>query len=209
MARPKVENLELLAVAAAIDHEQIGRFDIAVHDAPGMRGGQSTRRLLTQGEYLRRGEAVVGEIELERLASQQLHYQVRLSVLFADVVDGADVGMVQGGRRPGLAQEALMGKVDPGVRSAGGRRTAGARIGAEKAVGDELESDFAFESGVQRAINVTHTAGANLFYDSVGPKDSSRSDHRRPKRLDSRPQIGRPGCVIPEFTGGEAIAVHN
>ena len=128
--------------------------------------------------------------ELQRLASQQLHHQVGLSVLFAHVVNGADVGVVQGGRRPGLAQEALMGKVDPGVRSASGRRTAGARIGDEKAVGDELESDFAFESRVQGAIDVTHTARADLFDDSVGPKNSSSSDHCRPKRLDSRPFRG-------------------
>ena len=187
LGQTEIENLELLAVAAAIDHEQIGRLDIAMDDAPGVRRGQSTRGLLAQGEYLGGGEAVVGEILLQRLAAQQLHDQVGLSVLFAHIVDGADVGVVQGGGRPGLAQEALMGKVDAGVRSAGGRRTAGARFGDEKAVGDELESDFAFQPRIQGAIDVTHAAGADLFNDSVGPKDSSSSDHRRPKRLNSRP----------------------
>ena len=37
-------------------------------------------------------------------------------------------------------------------------RTAGARIGDEKAVGYEFESDFAFEACVQGAVDVTHTA---------------------------------------------------
>ncbi len=121
LGQPEIENFELLAVAAAIDHEQIGRLDVTVNDAPGVRRGQSARRLLAQGEYLGRGKVVVGEIQLQRLASQQLHDQVGLSVLLAHVVDGADIGVIQGGGRPGLAQEAFMGKVDPGVRRTGGR----------------------------------------------------------------------------------------
>ena len=113
LRQAEIENFQLLSVAATIDHKQIGRLDIAMHDAPGVRRSQSTCRLLAQGEYLGRGKAVVGEIQLQRLASQQLHHQVGLSVLFADVVNGADVGVVQGGGCPGLAQKALMGKVDP------------------------------------------------------------------------------------------------
>ena len=91
-----------------------------MHDPPGVRRGQSAGCLLAQGDHLRRGKAVVGEIQLQRLASQQLHHQVGLSILFADIVDGADVRVVQGGGRPGLAQEAFMGKVDARVRGAGG-----------------------------------------------------------------------------------------
>jgi hypothetical protein len=78
-----------------------------------------------------------------------------------------------------------MGKVDARVGSTGWCRAAGARIGDQKAVGYELESDLAFEACVQGAVDVTHSAGADLFDDSVGPKDSASSDHWRPRGLDS------------------------
>ncbi len=120
---------------------------------------------------------MAAEIGLQSLASQQLHHQVGLSILFADVVDGADVGVVERGGRSRLSQEALMGKMDARVRRAQGRRTPDAWFGGQKAVCDELESDFAFESRVQCAVDVTHAAGANLFDYSVGPKDSPGSDH--------------------------------
>ena len=42
----------------------------------------------------------------ERLAFEVLHHQVVDAVLLADVVDGADVGMVQGGGGAGLTLEA-------------------------------------------------------------------------------------------------------
>ena len=129
---------------------------------------------------------MVAEILLQRFSAQQLHNEVRLPFLFADVVDGADVGVVQGGGGPGLAQEALMGEVDAGMRSAHGRG-AGWRLRNQEAVGDELESDFAFEPGIERAVDVTHAAGANLIDHSVGPKDSTSGDHSCPKRSDSRP----------------------
>jgi len=70
-----------------------------------------------------------------------------------------------------------MGKMYARVRRAQGRRTPGAWLRGQKTVCDELECDFAFQSGVQCAVDVTHSAGADLFYYSVGPKDSPGSDH--------------------------------
>src|ERR1700678_1465256 len=122
----------------------------------------------------------MAEIQLQRFSAQQLHDEVGLPFLFADVVDGADVGVVQGGCGPGLAQEALMREVEAGVWSACGRG-AGGSFGDQKAVGDELESDLAFEPGIERTIDVTHAAGADLIYHSVGPKDSTSGDHSCPK----------------------------
>ena len=50
----------------------------------------------------------------------------------------------------------------------------------QKAVGDELESDFTFEPGIERAIDLAHAAGTYLLDHSVGPKGSARTDHSRP-----------------------------
>jgi hypothetical protein len=66
------------------------------------------------------------------------------------------------------------------MRGAQGRRT-GWGLGNQEAVGDKFESDFAFEPGVERPVDVTHAAGAYLVYHFVGPKDSARTDHSRPK----------------------------
>ena len=123
---------------------------------------------------------VVAEILLQRFPAQQLHHEIGLPFPLAHVVDGADVGMVQGGDCPGLAEEALTGVLDAGARS-GRRWGAGGRVPDQVAVGDELESDFAFEAGIERAIDFTHASGADLLDHCVGSKDSARTDHSRPK----------------------------
>src|ERR1700734_1686493 len=115
---------------------------------------------------------MVAEILLQRFPAQQLHDEIRLPFLFADVVDSANVGVVQRGCGPGLTQEALMGEVGAGMRSARGRG-AGLRFGDQKVVGDELESNFSFEPGIERTVDVTHAAGADLIDYSVGTKDST------------------------------------
>ena len=108
LGQPEIENLELLAVAATVDHEQVCRLDIPMNDTPGVGGGQSACCLLAKGQYLGWSEAVVSEIQFKRLAAKQLHDQVGLTVLFAYIVNGTDVGVVQCGRCPGFAQETLM-----------------------------------------------------------------------------------------------------
>ena len=54
---------------------------------------------------------MLGEVLLEGFAVEQFHHQVGLALLFADVVDDADIGVGQGGRSPGLAQKSLVGEV--------------------------------------------------------------------------------------------------
>ncbi len=51
----------------------------------------------------------MAQILLQRFAAQQLHDEVGLPFLFADVVDAADVGVVQCGGGASLAQEAFVG----------------------------------------------------------------------------------------------------
>jgi len=49
----------------------------------------------------------VGNPVLQRLALQQLHADEGLALVLVDVVDRADIGVVEGRRGPGLALEAL------------------------------------------------------------------------------------------------------
>ena len=52
LGHPEIENLELLAITAALHHEQVGRLDIAMDDASGMGSAKRTGRLLAQADYL-------------------------------------------------------------------------------------------------------------------------------------------------------------
>ena len=74
----------------------------------------------------------------------------RLPFVLADFVDGADVGMVQGGGRTGLAPEALQSL----------------RV-LRDLVGKELEGDKATERGVLGLVNHAHPAAAELLDDAV------------------------------------------
>ena len=56
---------------------------------------------------------------LERRAVEELHDDEGASVFFADVVDGADVGMIQRGRGLGFALKALQRLADLAARSSG------------------------------------------------------------------------------------------
>ncbi len=80
---------------AATGDEQIRRLDIAVDD-PGV-----VRRLESVGDLDRRRqqqvdiERVPSNTVLQRCPFEAFHHQERAAVLFADVMNGADVGVVQ------------------------------------------------------------------------------------------------------------------
>ena len=74
-----------------------------------------------------------------RFALQQLHDQVVAAVLLPDVVERADVGMVQARDSLGFALEAL-----------GGHATIG--LAGEQ----QLDRDFAIEAGVFREVHLAH-----------------------------------------------------
>lgn len=78
--------------------------------------------------------------------------------MLVDVMDGADVRVIQGGRSPRLALEALE------------RLTVGG-----KAFGKELEGDVPTQAKILRLVNDAHAAAAQLCYDPV-MRDRS-SDH--------------------------------
>ena len=124
-----------------------------------------------------------GDAMLQRHALQKLHGDEGFAVLVVDFVDGADVGMVQGGGGLGFALEAaeclrVFGHV----------------------VGQELEGDKAAELHVLGLVDHTHPAAAELLDDAVvrdgladervggwhlahilgcGPRASQRSEHLR------------------------------
>src|ERR1700730_6015481 len=87
---------------------------------------------------------------LERFAVHELHGDEVLAVLLTDVVDGANVGMIERGSSLGLAAEAF-------------QRGRGLRGFPRK----KFESDKAAKPRVFGLVNDAHTATTELFEDAV------------------------------------------
>src|SRR5262249_8271276 len=93
-------------------------------------------------ERLVDGERSLREARSERLPLDQLHDEVRGPLLLPDVVERADVRMVEAGDGPRLALEP---RSDLGVR--------------REVRGKHLHRDDAIEARVARAVDLAHTAG--------------------------------------------------
>ena len=79
-----------------------------MNDAGGVRGIQCVGDLDPERqEQLEIDPRPPGDALLQRGALQILHHDERAAVLLADVVNGADVGMIQRGRGSGLALKAI------------------------------------------------------------------------------------------------------
>ena len=141
----EVENLRI----AAMGHEDVGRLDIAVDDALGVRGFKRIGELHTEAERVIEPERAAHEQVAEHVPLEQLHHDERRVAVLAQVVDGADVGMIQGRRGPRLALEAGQ------VLAAGETRR------------ERLDRDFSSELGIARPIHLTHSAFAKRRQDFV------------------------------------------
>ena len=75
-----------------------------MHDARGMRLGETLRDLMSDVGELS-CETADGEQVAQGLALRPFHGDERHADLMADVMDGQDIGMIQGGGRLGLLLE--------------------------------------------------------------------------------------------------------
>jgi hypothetical protein len=87
---------------------------------------------------------------LQGRAVEELHDDVGAALFLADVVDGANVGMIQRGRRLGFALEPAQSL---GI--------------AGDIVRKELERDETMKAGVLRLVDDTHAAATQLFDNPV------------------------------------------
>ena len=86
---------------------------------------------------------------LQRHAVQILHGDERLPVLLADVIDRADVGVVQGGRRLRLALET------------------GQSLRVPSHFGEELQGDKTVKTRVLSLVDDAHAAATKLLDNAV------------------------------------------
>src|ERR1700693_1280616 len=92
-------------------------------------------------------------------AVQKLHDKERMAVLLPDLIDRADIGMVESGGRLRLSLETGQG------------------LGVFRDVlGQELQRDKATELGVFSLVDHTHSAAAELLNDAI--VRDGLADHR-------------------------------
>ena len=134
----------------ALGDEDIRRLDVAVHNSAGVRRIESVRDLDPQFEQLFSLQRTALDHVFQGRALQIFHGDESFPVLLADVVDGADIGMVQGGSRLGFALEAA-----EGLRIFG------------DVIGQKLQRDEAVQSGVFSFVDHAHPATAEFLNDAV------------------------------------------
>ncbi len=88
-------------------------------------------------------ERASGDAFAKRLTFEELHGDEGAAFVFADFVDGTDVGMVEGGGGAGFALEALKGLAI-----------------VSESLGQKLQCDMAAEAEVFSLEYLAHAAGA-------------------------------------------------
>ena len=99
---------------AAVGYENVTGLDVAMCDGFGVRGVESFGDFDGELEEGLVGERPSNDGVAQCLAFQQFHHDEELSILLSDLMDGADVGMIQSGSRPRLALETF-GRRDVGT----------------------------------------------------------------------------------------------
>src|SRR5208283_788602 len=146
LGKSEVENLRL----SPAGDEYIGWLDVTMHNTAAVGSVECVGNLNAKLQQLVDLERTVLDLVLERLTIQKLHRDKCLRFLLADVVDGADVGMIQGGGGLCLSTEAA-------------ERL---RI-ARHFVGQELQSDESVQASVLGLVNYAHAATTELLDDAI------------------------------------------
>jgi hypothetical protein len=115
-----------------------------------LRGVQPLGHLDRQREHCLAVHGLAADAVFQRLAIQKLHCDKRLLVALADLINRADVGMIQGRSRPRFPTKSFQ------------RLRVISHI-----IGKELQSDEASKMGVLGLVNHTHPAPAEFFDDAV------------------------------------------
>ena len=94
---------------SALGDKDIRWFDVAMDNAAGVSRVECVGNLDTQFQQLFNLERAALDLVFEGCTVQILHRDESLPLLLADVIDGADIGMVQGRSRLGFTLEAGQG----------------------------------------------------------------------------------------------------
>src|SRR5208282_1112246 len=130
--------------------EDICRLDVAVDDSSGVRCVQCVRNLYSQLQHFLQRQRLAGNAMPQRLPVEKLHRDERLAVVFADLINRADIGMVQGGSSLCLTLKAAQCL----------------RV-CRESVRKELQRHEAPKLGVLSLVHNAHSAATDLAQDAV------------------------------------------
>ena len=145
LGQPEVEQLG----ACPGDHDVRG-LDVAVQGAVPVRAVERIGQLAGVAKHLIDRQGAPFEARRQRLALDVLHHQEVGPVLFAHVVEDADVGVAQGGDGAGLTLESLSH-----VRPVGQMRR------------QHLDGDDPVQARVTGLVDLAHPTRAHLRQDLV------------------------------------------
>jgi putative ABC transport system permease protein len=133
--------------------DDVRGLQVAMDDPARVRGVERVGQLVAPLDRLFDRQRAVRQADVERAPLEQFHQQERAPLVIADVVERADVRMVQRRDDAGFAVEALE------------------RLGIVcQAGGQDLDRDVAIESSIPGAIDLAHPAGADRRGDFVRTK---------------------------------------
>src|SRR6185436_11095339 len=96
---------EVEELGAGAREHHVPRLEIAMHDARPVRAIEGVGDLDAEAEYVVDRERPALDAIRERLALDQLHDEVEIVPFAPDIVDDADVRMIERGDEPRLALE--------------------------------------------------------------------------------------------------------
>ena len=136
----------------------IGRFQIAVNHALGVRRLQRVADVFRNVErFFDRNRPALDSLR-ERLALDQFEDEESQTLVFLEIVDGGNVGMIERGQNFGLTLEAAYAF---GI--------------VAELLGKNLDCDFALQLQVARGVNLSHPALADQGRNFIGAELSSNT----------------------------------
>ncbi len=159
-----------------LGHKNVGGLDVAMNDALGVSGIERPGNVYCQFEQLVGRKRPAQDALAQRRPFQQFHHDEILTILLADLVDGADVRMVERRGGAGLALEPFQsGSIRAEFR------------------GKKLQGHVPAEGFVLRLVNHAHPAATQLADDTVVRDGLSDHGYRSwfSQTLEQNPTCGK------------------
>jgi hypothetical protein len=135
---------------AALGDENVGGLDVAMNDAFAVGGVERVGNLDGEIEQVVQFHRAAGDGVLQSLAVEKFHRDEGFAVRFANIVNRADVGMVQGGGGLGFSLETREGL----------------RIFRD-VVWQEFQRDETVQADVLGFVHDAHASAAEAFQDAI------------------------------------------
>ena len=135
---------------AAFGDENVGGLDVAMNDALGVSSFESVGNFDGVIQNLAGKQGLFVDEMLQSVTVEELHGDEGTALVFADFVDGADVGVIEGRGGLGLAFE-----------------TKQRFLVVREIVGQEFEGNETVEFGVFGFIDDAHTTATEFFDNAI------------------------------------------